>query len=205
MSLVNAYTTVEDLRTRMGDAGSTADTTELENAINSASRAIDDYTGRRFWLDSAVTTRVYRPVDPDMVWVQDIGSTSGLVIETDDDDDGTFETTWDSDDYELQPDNADALGASGYAWWRILAVDDRLFPVLTRRRSLRVTAKHGWSAVPSGVRDACLLLSYTLYKRRESANGYAGMTDFGPARVLRFDPHYGQLLGPYFKHTVGAV
>lgn len=205
MSLTNAYTTVENLREHMGDAASAATTNELERCIDAASRDIDEKCGRRFWVDLTATTRVYRPQESGMAWVDDISSTSGLVIETDDNDDGEFETTWESTDYELQPDNADKLGASGYAWWRIVAVGNYTFPTTGKRRSLRVTALHGWSAVPRAVEEACLLRSYTLYHRRASPHGVTGLTDFGPVRTSKMDNDVMTLLSPYFRWQIGAV
>src|SRR5689334_3210749 len=117
VTVTNGYCTLAQLRTHFGDTGSGLSTELLERAINATSRAIDNYCGRRFWLDSTVQTRLYRPELDDLAWVDDIGTTTGLIIKTDSAADGTYATTWATTDYELQPLNADANGQA-YAWWR---------------------------------------------------------------------------------------
>lgn len=204
MPLVNAYATVAHLRTHMTDENSIADTTMLERALNTASRQIDAVCGRRFWLDGAATVRTYKPTEPDIAWVDDIASTVGLIVETDTDDDGVFDETWDSDEYELEPANADSDGGA-YAWWRLRAVGDLLFPTTSRRRRLRVTALHGWSSVPPDVEQACLLRAAGLYKRRDSPQGIAGFDGFGAVLRTRLDPDVAALLRPFMKVRIGAV
>jgi len=205
MSVTNGYCTLAQLRTHLGDTGSTQSTELLERAINAASRAIDKHCGRRFWIDSTVQVRTYRPSDGDLAWVDDIATTTGLVIKTDSAGDGTYATTWASTDYELAPENADANGQA-YAWWRIGAVDRYLFPTLGRYRPLQVTAKFGWSAVPDEVEEACILRAASIFKRKESIDGVAGFGDLGVVRIsLRRDPDVAALLDNFIRMRVGAV
>lgn len=205
MALVHAYCNELQLRDQFADAGSLVDTGVLERAINASSRAIDRYCGRRFWLDAQVTTRLYRPCEPDIAWVDDIGSTAGLIIKTDHDDDGVFEQTWVAgQDYELEPGNADADGGA-YAWWRIVAVGDLRFPTTGRRKRLQDTGLHGWSQIPDEVEQACLLKSAGLVKRKDSPHGVMGFDGFGAVRVTRQDPDVVALLRPYMRLQIGAV
>ncbi|HCT81756.1 MAG TPA: hypothetical protein DGT23_35285 [Micromonosporaceae bacterium] len=186
-----------------------ADNAVMERAINAASRAIDRFCGRKFYLEAAVGIRVYRPKEPDIAWVDDIGTTTGLVIKTDTDGDGTWTTTWQSDDYQLEPLNADVVGAGStvqpYAWWRIVAIDTETFPVSENRVTLQVTARFGWSAVPDDVTEACLLKAAGLYKRKDSPQGIAGFDGFGAVRVTRSDPDVVSLLRPYMRLQIGSV
>ena len=207
MAITNGYATLAQFRVHMGDTGTTLNTDLSERAIESASRAIDRWCGRKFWLDQNATDHYYRPDDAYMVWVDDIGTTSGLVIATDTTGDATFATTWASTDYELGPLNADQGGDStAYAWTRIEAVDRYTFPVGSRRRPLKVTAKHGWSSVPKDVEEACLIKASSLFERRKSPMGMAsGISEFGVVRISRSDPDVMGLLHPYVKLRVGAV
>lgn len=209
MAVVNGYTTVAELREHVGDTGTVLTTAVAERAIEAASRAIDRLCGRWFYQEAATSVRVYRPDDPYTAWVNDISTTTGLVIKTDTTGDATWATTWASTDYQLEPLNADTVGSGStvqpYAWWRIEAVDRYTFPISDYRTTLQVTARFGWSAVPDDVQLACLLKSAALYERRNSVSGVAGFGEFGAVRIGRQDPDVVALLGPYMKLGVGNI
>lgn len=205
MTITNGYATLAQLRTHLGDDGNTQSQELLERAINATSRAIDKLCGRRFWQDPTVQTRVYRPEDSDVAWVNDISTRTGLIIKTDSAADGTYATTWASTDYELQPLNADADGQA-YAWWRVHAVDRYLFPLSGKVPPLQITAKFGWSAIPDEVEEACLLRAASIFKRKESIDGVTGFADIGVVRIsYRRDPDVVELLNPFMRQKVGAV
>jgi hypothetical protein len=205
VSVTNAYATVEQLQEHFGDSGFTLTIALLERALNATSRAIDKHCGRRFWIDTNVATRVYRPQDGDLAWVDDIATTTGLIVKTDSAGDGTYATTWASTDYELQPLNAAADGQA-YTWTRIAAVDRYLFPTVGKVAPLQVTAKFGWSEIPDEVEQACIIRAASIFKRKESVDGVAAFGDFGPIRISRSrDPDVADLLDDFIKMRVGAV
>lgn len=205
MAVTNGYATLVELREHLGDSNNTQSAVLLERALNATSRAIDKFCGRRFWQDAQVATRVYRPEDASLAWVDDISTTTGLVVKTDTAGDGTYATTWASTDYELQPLNADA-GGQAYAWWRIAAVDRYSFPLAGRAAPLQVTAKFGWSAVPDEVSQACLIRAAAIFKRKESIDGVTGFGDIGVVRIsYRRDPDVAELLNPFMRIGVGSV
>lgn len=198
------YATVGELRLSLGDETRLAlDAGQLEQALRAASRAVDDHCqrpGGKFWLDPAVTARTYRTEDPWCAWVDDVGSSTGLLVKTDNDGDGTFETTWAASDYQLEPLNASTNGTA-FAWWRLLAVGTQTFPYPTyprARPTLQVTARHGWSQIPDPVRTATLLLAARYYRRKDAVFGSEfGGADFGPIRITRQDSDVTMLLEPY--------
>lgn len=198
------YATVPELRDSLGDATRRAlDGGQLEQAIRAASRAVDDHCqrpGGKFWLDPTVTARTYRTDDPWCAWVDDIGSTTGLLVKTDGDGDGTYEVTWATTDYQLEPLNASTNGTA-FAWWRLHAVGTQTFPYPTyprARPTLQVTARHGWSQIPDPVRTATLLLAARYYRRKDAVFGSEfGGADFGPIRITRQDSDVTMLLEPY--------
>ena len=213
MAVTNGYATVQELREHFGDSvvpdEGKLPTDALERAINATSRAIDLYCGhpmRRFWRDpaDALTTRVYRADDAYELDVADISSTTGLTVATDTTGDGTYATTWASTDYQLEPLSVDADGGA-YAWTRIVAAAGELFPVHARRATVRVTARHGWSEVPSQVNEACILRAAAIFKRREAVFGIAGLNGFGEVRISRKDPDVIDLLHNFVRIRVGAV
>jgi hypothetical protein len=205
MAVVNGYCTVAELRTWMSDTTSVLSETILENAISSTSRMIDAFCSRRFWRDPTPTTRMYQVTESDLAWVDDIATTSGLIIETDDLADGTFSTTWLSTDYDLSPYNTEVDIATAHAFTRIHGLA-RLFPVNDYRRTLRVTATFGWSAIPDQIHQACLMKSNVLALRRDSPYGVAGFSEFGVIRLGRTeDPEITRMLAPFMRSNVGAV
>lgn len=200
MALVNAYVEVEDVESHLSSMkeGKPGNRELLERAINSASRSIDQHCRRNFYVDSATSSRVFRPEGWDLVYVDDIATTTGLVVETDTSDNGTFDTTWATTDYELDPPNG--ISSSGEAWpfTAIKAVDSRRFPY-GRRSTVRVTATWGWAAAPPSIEQACLLLAARIYRRRQSPEGVIGFGEFGAVRLTRQDADVADLLMPYKK------
>jgi hypothetical protein len=211
VTLVNCYTTVEQLRDQLGDEGSRLDADLLERGISAASRGIDLYCsggvkdmGRRFWRDASVVTRRFRTDDPSQVWCMDVSSLTGLVVKTDDDDDGTYETTWTiNTDFVMEPLDVDqvASGDTGtpYAFWMITAVGEKVFPVYVRRPGIQVTARFGWSVVPDEVLTSTIILGTKLFKRKDAPFGVAGFSDLGTVRIIQSDPDVKMLLDPYVK------
>jgi hypothetical protein len=196
MSVTNAYCTVEEVRNHLGDSISKLDTGLIEKAVNAASRAIDGYCGRRFWQDPVAAARKYRPSRCDLLNVNDISTTTGLIVETTTSINWSSPVTWTLDtDFELGPDNADADGPS-YAWWRLTAVGGKSFS-RARFRSVRITAKWGWSQVPGDVNEACVLRAASLFTRKDAPFGVAGFSEFGAVRITRKDPDVVDLLARY--------
>ncbi len=196
MATINGYCTSDELRDHLGDSGTRLASAQIERAITAASRAIDTHTGRRFWRDPEPVARTYRPEYPDLAWVDDIATTDGLVVETDDDGSGTFATSWALGDFELHPRNMDRIDPQAFAWWRIEAVGRR-FPVWRTRDTLRVTAVFGWSDIPTAVNEACVLKAASLFTRKDAVFGVAGFGEFGPVRITRKDPDVIDLLRGY--------
>lgn len=200
MSILNGYATLAQLQRRLG-INSAIDDELLEEAIQSASREIDNYCGRRFYQDANASARVYRISDPCLAEVDDFATTAGLVIKTDTGGNGTYATTWASTDYELLPLNGIADGQP-WPYNRIRTIGTQRFPCYTWNRpaQLQVTAKWGWSAVPDPVYQACLIMAQANFKLKDVAFGAAGVGDLGivtvrqvPAAMTKLAPYQ---LGP---------
>lgn len=192
-----AYATLAELRAYAGiPADDTQDDPHLQVALDAASEQIDRHCGRSFTLAAVAEARYYTATSKDYVTVDAFQTTTGLVVETDDNGDGTFETTWTvGTDFDLYPYNAAAVGAP---WSRLVRTGtSRSFP--TRARRVKVTAKYGPSAVPAPVEQACLLQALRLFTRRHAPFGVAGSPDVGSeVRLLaRLDPDVEELLRPF--------
>lgn len=199
-AVVNGYCSTQDVRNQLGDTGTGLSTALLERAVNGASRAIDRHCHRRFWLDTGTAVRTYIVEDPWSVYVDDIGTRTGLVVKTGTDG-KTYPTTLTSGtDFILEPRNADQFATAAfdaYAFWQIRMLGT-IFPVANGAfPTLQVTAKHGWSAVPDDVAEACIIKAATLFKRKDAPFGVAGFTEFGSVRITRSDLDVVDLLAAY--------
>lgn len=201
MAVTNGYTTLADLRGVLG-IPDTAEDTRIEAAINAASRGIDLHCRRRFHADTTATARVYgADATPDgyVLHVDDFHTTTGLVVATDDTDDGTFETTWAATDYQLEPLNGIVSGVEGWPYTRLVAIGRYLWPAVGRRARARITAKWGWAAVPEPVRQASQLVAADLWKQKDAPFGVAGTGEYGVLRILEQNPTVRGLLAGFRK------
>ena len=205
MAITNGYCSLADVKAaaRITDD---IDDTLLELSIESASREIDSYTERVFYQTGSEGTpvaRVYVPQDLYVVETDDIISVSTL--KTDSNGDGTFDTTFDASDFQLEPLNGLAGGIETPAT-RIRAVGTYLWPTYEPRNvdanqaSVQVTGVFGFSSVPTAVRQACILSALRQYKRYESPTGVLGFSDLGAVRVgTKLDPDVERMIQPYRK------
>lgn len=200
MALGDAYATAEELEAefRIDDA---VDSAHTDLAVRAASSWVTAYCARDFNKTTAATARTFSYGGGESVWVDDFHTVTGLLVATDDAADGSFATAWTTDDYELAPLNGIVAGQSGWPYTRLRSVGSRIFPAYRDRALVRVTAQWGWPEVPPAVKKATLIQAARLYKRRDSADGVLGGSDFGPVRVgTRIDPDVEALLAPFRKY-----
>jgi hypothetical protein len=163
--------------------GDSIDDTHLVRAVDVAAREVDRFCG---WGaggfdqgDADAEARTFEATHRVHVRLRGCGFWSPaaeVVVQTDDNDDGTFETTWAANEFELV-DAAPSI--DGFPTVQIRATSARLFP-LARRRSqrVRVTAKWGWESVPVEVEQATVLRAAQIHQRRRSADGINPITGF---------------------------
>ena len=205
MAWAPSYTTSEDLAAfvRIGD---TADDTQLGLAIAAASRAIDQACDRQFGVLTTAAARYYT-ARWDVrrcrwrVAIEDLMSTTGLVVAVDSAADETYADTVTA--YRLEPVNA---AADGRPWTDLVVSPSSTVQPSCLEHGVRVTALWGWSAVPPAVEEACLLQASRLLSRRDSPHGVAGSPETGSeVRLLaRLDPDVAVALRPY-RRVWGAV
>lgn len=196
------YATLAKLKKQLGipDA-STEHDDDLTDRLEAASRGVDDFTGRRFWLLADAAARTINPkrrtiVEDDgerLLLPWDIGSLDGLVVEI-----GSGSSWTAVTDYETYPDGAldedkpieGLLRTSGT--WRSMPTS-----------RVRVTARWGYPILPAVVTDATLLQAARLWSRRQSPTGVLGNAEFGLIRVARVDPDVAALVASLERKAVG--
>lgn len=195
MALGASYATSTELKTRLDITVTTWDT-QLGEALSAVSRAIEKFCDRQFNDAGGVSVRVFYADTAYVCRVEDFHTTVGLIVKTDQGDDGTYETTWSSSDYQLEPLNGLVDGESGWPYNKIRAVEGYTFPRCSKRAPVQITAHWGWTAVPATVKEACLMLAEEQFKLKEAPFGVAGYGAYGPIRV-RTNPKVAEMLGPY--------
>lgn len=206
MAITNGYATLNELKGYLSISDSTDDTL-LEDLIEAASRSIDRIANRRFYLDSSASARLYRAYSDIFVYVDDIGTTSGLVVAIDENGNGTYTKTLTlNTDFILDPLTASSLNrpytqltmVSNTQMWPI-------FPGLTQnglRPGVQVTAKWGWPSIPNDINMACLILAADLYKRKDAPGGILGLGDLGAVRMSPIGRDVTAMVRAYRKEVL---
>lgn len=196
MALTNAYCTLQDVKNALA-IDDPQDDLAIEAAIMSASRMIDDYTGRFFYKDGTQASPVVRYYTAKDWWTCNVDDFTVITqIATDDNFDQTYSTVWAADDFMIEPVNNPRRG---WPLTRILAIGAYVFP-FNLPQSVKVTAAWGWSAVPEEVKMACKLQASRFFIRRQSPFGIAGSPEIGTVRLSsRLDPDVELLLKPFRK------
>jgi hypothetical protein len=206
MAITNGYATLTQIKAYMSISDNT-DNDLLEDLVESASRSIDRIANRRFYLDAVASARLYRAYSDIFVYVDDIGTTSSLVVKTDSNGNGTYAKTLTlNQDYILDPLTASSLNrpftqltmVSNTETWPI-------FPGLTQnglRPGVQVTARWGWPSVPDDINMACLILTADLYKRKDAPGGILGLGDLGVVRMSPIGRDVTAMVRAYKKEVV---
>lgn len=191
MAITNGYCTLAEIKAALRITDST-DNTLLEQAVEAASRRIDGYTGRFFYQQSATATfycdNSYALAIPDLVSV--------TTLKTDDNGDGTYETTWTAGtDYVLNPTDVSRLSRP---YRRVVASGGKTFPLasIPALALAQIVGVWGWPAVPHDIREAAILLSSRQFARYNAALGVVGFADMA-VQVRAVDPDVRDLLNPY--------
>lgn len=206
MAITNGYATLAQAKTFLSITDSVDDTL-LESLIQSASRSIDRIANRRFYADTSASARTYRASSPVFLPVDDISSLTSLLVKTDDDGDGTFETTLTiNSDFVVDPLTALAVGRP---ITQITIIGNTnsfpIFPGLFSnglRPGVQVTALWGWPSVPDDIQIACLILTADLYKRKDSPGGVLGLGDLGAVRMSPLGRDVTAMVRAYKKEVV---
>lgn len=198
MAITNGYATLAQVKAALRITDSVDDSL-LEMAIESASRAIDQYTARNFY-NAGTAVRYYAPSDSLNVEIDDMISL--ISLQTMSDDEQVYDTTWASDDYQLEPLNGIVDGIS-QPYNHIRAVGDYTYLTLAGEATVKVTGVWGWNAVPIQVTQATVIQASRIFKRLDSPLGIIS-GELGSMRVgSRLDPDVAQLVDSLRKIRMG--
>lgn len=176
-----ALCTVDDVKQTLG-IEDTVDDLEINVAVEAATAMIEQYCGRQFTQDSVANARVYVATNSYLVQVDDISTTSGLILETDPGADGTFDQTWTTADYQLEPLNG-IINGQTWPYHTIRAIRSLYFPQDYGQALIRVTARWGWASVPTAVKQAAIIQTITVFKSPDAPFGATPFQDTGILRL----------------------
>lgn len=205
MALLDPYCSVAELRNYAG-IDDQVDDTLLSTVVRGVSRqGINVYCGRQFNDAGSATARTFQSESETCVKVDDFSTATGLIVKIDSNDDGLYSTTLGAV-YNLYPIDGIVNGEPGYPFERIELFwqTTPYFPRLTKRNNVQVTARWGWAAVPDAVKQACLIKSARVFRRRYALDGLIGQGDFVFRISSREDPDVvGMLAG--LRRTSGVI
>lgn len=202
MSIGDPYTTVEELEDRLGGIQSATDADKMANAILVSARGIEKVCRRQFNRTETATARLFYPQSPGLIVVDDFYTTTGLIIAIDTGDDGTYETTLTSADYQLEPLNGIVDGEEGWPYWRIRLMRSATpLPRRSVRAPAQITAKWGWTASPEPIKEANRAVAEEVFKLKDAPWGVAGAGEWGTIRV-RENPMVMAMIARYRRDPV---
>jgi hypothetical protein len=196
------YVTLDAFKASRSMTGFDYADADATQALSTASRVVDVLCDRRFYPydPSNDQTRYYTPIRPVSLEIDDlIGLTS---LQTDQDGDGVFETTWVvGTDFELAPDNA-ALDGRPYERIVLKQRSRTQFPVGVPK-SVEVVGSFGWSTVPQQVVTLTTILAARFLERtRTSPLGVVGLGVAGAVYIAKQDPDVMTLVRDFDRSPI---
>ncbi len=143
MALGDSYASVAELEARLG----ATDDGTFTALLDSASRAVETFTGRQFNKTDTATARRFRAVDPRRLPVDDFHTITDLAVNVNG-------AAWDIVGVDPRPPDGVVNGQTGWPYSDLMTIS-RYWPN-SRRATVEVTARWGWAAVPSAIKQATL-------------------------------------------------
>jgi hypothetical protein len=192
--IVNGYVSRNDVKNALGlgTAALTPEDDEIDQVVNSVSRAIDDACGRFFY--STAGTVLYTAEDFLYLPIDDFSAITSITI--DEQNTGTPNVTLTaSTDYRAEA--VTSIPGFPYTAIRITSFGTKTLPVGVTQ-GVAVAGTRGFAAIPQPIIAATLLQCVRTHARRNSPYGVAGSPDGGIIRLLsRLDPDVELMIRPY--------
>ncbi len=181
----NLYVTSSEIKAALNITVTTYDT-RIGNIAIAVSRAIDQIQKTRYYETSE--TRYYTPRGPYKdLEIDDLTSLSSVTLDMAGT--GTYSTTLtNGTHFSLEPIN-NPLEGKPYRTISLKPQSGQWFPCY--QNSVKVVGSFGWSAIPSTINQAALLLAVRLFQRKDAPFGalaVGGLDGSAVIRIARADP-----------------
>ncbi len=191
-----SYATLSEFKAAIGITDSTDDVA-LQSVLDATDNLIDLYTDRKQGFGTASETRYYTAQDWSYTLTDDLVSITTL--QTDDNADGSYETTWTAGtDFVLAPANA-ALDGQPYTEVDASTAYPRNFPKGVYR-GVKIVGVFGFpGGAPNAVKQAALIQAGAVWSSRTSPFGVIGSQELGGLlrQTRALHPEAAILLEPY--------
>lgn len=161
-------------------------------------------------LTIGLTPRRYVSTSPWLCEVDDISTIDGLVVQSDYAGDGTFGTTWEAGDYQLEPING-LLSGEDWPFTKVRSIRSLYFPIwggiiysaAYTQALVQVIARWGWPCVPAPVNEAAIIQAIAHYKASDAPFGATPFPETGIMRLKSaLHPTAAMLISHYQEETV---
>jgi hypothetical protein len=189
------YITDAELKAQLSITDTTDDTA-IALAATAGSRLVDSITGRQFAQHTGdASARVFLPMSSCRTYIDDAYEITAVAIGAGDGAYGTTLTV--STDYWTLPYNG--VGGDNQTGWPASIIETAGRFTCAQRPTVQVTAKWGWTATPSTVKQAAMFLAVRMFRLRDVPFGMvAGGLETGPLPV-RDIKDVTALLRPFIK------
>ena len=196
-----SYATLAEFKSSLGITDSTDDAA-LQSVLDATDQLINNFVDSKVGFgQTASQTRYYTTNQLTYVLTDPIVSVTTL--QTDDNEDGTYETTWSATDYILSPRNA-ATDSRPYTEINTNISDTKLFPL--GYLGVKVVGVFGWPSVPVAVKQAALIQGGAVWSSRTAPFGVIGSQELGGVlRMSRALHPEAQLLLENYRNRTGMV
>ena len=162
MAITDAYATAATYRAVISKSD-TAEDAEIDNDLKAITDYLEKELGCFFTKDASAVARQYFPPPNSgrLLHTHYIGDSAGLIVKSDDNEDGTAEITLAATDYRLHPQNAE-LDPEAKPWRGLMLNNWGDVSVWVPGRLYEVTAVFGWPAVPQAIERATIHLAAIL-------------------------------------------
>jgi hypothetical protein len=201
MTTVSRYASVEELKERL-DITDVLDDQKLGRVLDAVSRLIDSptYAGWRFHTTAADETRYFSAESSDYCPIPH-GLVAATTVSIDDDNDRTYSQAWLGSDWEYDPLNA---AIDGRPYTGIRAHPTGRYTFLAGVNRVRVVGKFGWPVLPDVVREATLIQSVRVFKRKDSPFGVTGTNALGALVMInKLDPDVVDFIAGVKREGIG--
>ena len=161
----------------MIDSSVTTEDAVLDFVVTAADAEVKHVIGSDVEDAGSVSARVYVPEDDDCCIVDYFSTTTGLIVKSDTNGDGTFATTLTlNTDFEVLPRNGKRNGQT-FSYYELRTLGGTDFVVYEDRpATVQVTARWGWTTVPGPIKYAALVYAASDERVRALVRGEGGFT-----------------------------
>ena len=180
-----SYVTLEEFKLHIRNELGGVDDVELQEALDSADEAINDYCGRTFTVASS-GTRVFVPSGSPVLYIDDCTTVTSVTV------DGAV---LGASSYQKEPLNGRSFSGQTVPYTRLVHLSDYWSVITEGEATISIVATRGWAATPSRVTSAARILAKEIAETRNQLGGYQVIAPEVAARAVSH-PKYRQMLDP---------